>query len=112
MSDNKEPRTLLASEHYKVFTPELDTVAYDPLDPPKRYHTGIFVQKDPKAFEGDLFHVTGDIIARSGMHFEVKENYVPGASRQFHKTTEIGWIHKAEFPKIRGVLEALPTPTK
>ncbi|KAJ5981130.1 hypothetical protein N7481_008428 [Penicillium waksmanii] len=99
-------------EWYKVFVPEFDTVAYDPLDPPKRYHTGIFVETDTETLRGALFHVTGDIIANSGMRFEVRDNYVPGASRYFHRTTEIGWIRKADYPRIRGILEALPKPTK
>jgi hypothetical protein len=99
-------------EWYKVSTPEFDTVAYDPLDPPKRYHTGIFVETDAEILEGALFHVTGDIIASSGMRFEVKENYDPGADEYFHRTTVIGWIRKADYPRIRGILEALPTPTK
>lgn len=99
-------------EWYRVSTPEFDTVAYDPLDPPKRYHTGIFVEIDSDNFEGDLFHVTGDIIANRGMRFEVKGNYVPGATRYFHKNTQIGWIRKADYPRVRDILEALPRPTK
>ncbi|PLB48829.1 hypothetical protein P170DRAFT_356380 [Aspergillus steynii IBT 23096] len=106
------PGTHGADEWYKVSTPEFDTVAYDPLDPPKRYHTGIFVELDAEALEGDLFHVTGDVIAASGMRFEVKENYVPGASRFFHRSTDIGWIRKVDYPRIRGILQALPRPTK
>lgn len=101
-----------ADEWYKVSTPELDTVAPDPLDPPKRYHTGIFVETDRDTLRGALFHVTGDIIANNGMRFEVRDNYVPGASRHFHRTTQIGWIRKADYPRIRGILEALPKPTK
>ncbi|KAJ9266340.1 hypothetical protein DTO212C5_6427 [Paecilomyces variotii] len=99
-------------EWCKVSTPEFDTVAYDPLDPPKRYHTGVFVEINPETLEGDLYHVTGDIIAYSGMRFEVRQNFVPGASRFFYRTTHIGWIRKADYPRIRGILEALPRPTK
>ncbi|KAH8424190.1 uncharacterized protein LDX57_001945 [Aspergillus melleus] len=97
---------------YKVSTPEYDTVAHDPLDPPKRYHTGIFVETDPETSKGTQFHVTGDIIAASGMRFEVKNNYVPGETKYFHGTTDIGWIRKADYPRIRPILEALPRPTK
>ncbi|CAG8093299.1 unnamed protein product [Penicillium salamii] len=97
---------------YKVFTPEFDTVAYDPLDPPKRYHTGVFVETDAGTLQGVLLQVTGDIIASSGMRFEVKENFVPAAEKYFHRTTEVGRICKSDFPRIRGILEALPTPTK
>ncbi|KAJ5240217.1 hypothetical protein N7468_004836 [Penicillium chermesinum] len=96
----------------RVFTPEFDTVAHDHLDPAKRYHTGIFVERDPEIGLGDLFNVTGDIIARAGMRFEVKEDYVPGADRYFHRTEQVGWIHKADYPRITRILEALPTPTK
>ncbi|KAI9043444.1 uncharacterized protein KD926_003595 [Aspergillus affinis] len=106
------PRAHGGEEWYKVSTPEFDTVAPDPLDPPKRYHTGIFVETNPKALKGSLFHVTGDIIASSGMRFEVKTDYDPGASKFFHRTTDIGWVRKADFPRIRGILEALPKPTK
>ncbi|KAJ5767629.1 hypothetical protein N7533_000212 [Penicillium manginii] len=99
-------------ERYKVFTPEFDTVSHDPLDIPKRYHTGIFVETDPESQRGELFNVTGDIIANSGMRFEVKESYVPGADRYFHRTTQIGWIHKTDYPIVKEILEALPRPTK
>ncbi|KAJ5179721.1 hypothetical protein N7492_002931 [Penicillium capsulatum] len=101
-----------ASERYRVFTPELDTVAYDPLDPPKRYHTGVFVETDRKNRSGALFHVTGDVIAGSGMRFDFRDGYAPGASKHFHRTTEIGWIHKADYPRIHDILKALPKPTK
>lgn len=81
-------------EWYKVSTPEFDTVAYDPLDPPKRYHTGVFVETDTKTLEGALFHVPGDIIASRGMRFEVRDNYVPGETRYFHRTTEMDGFAK------------------
>lgn len=111
------PRTTPAShghreEWYKVSTPEYDTVAYDPLDPPKRYHIGIFVETNTETGEGSQFHVTGDIIAKNGMRFEVIENHVPATTQYFHRNTEIGWIREADYPRIRGILEALPTPTK
>ncbi|KAJ5562996.1 hypothetical protein N7535_002558 [Penicillium sp. DV-2018c] len=99
-------------EWYRVFTPEFDTVAPDPLDPPKRYHTGVFIETDTESGRGDFYHVTGDIIAARGMYFAAKENYVPVTSRFFHKTTQIGWVRKADFPRIHGILKALPTPTK
>lgn len=117
MSDEKESRSLQPSplpalERYKVFTPELDTVAHDPLDPPKRYHTGIFVEKISENHQGDMIQVTGDIIAGSGMRFEVKDDYVPAATQHFHRTIEIGWIYKADLQRLKDVLKALPTPTK
>lgn len=99
-------------EWYKVYTPEFDTVAYDPLDPPKRYHTGIFIEKDTKTSSGDLFQVTGDVIAASGMRFDVKENYRPTEDGYFHRMEQVGCIHKADFPRVRAILEALPTPPK
>lgn len=106
------PPTHDGEEWYPVSTPELDTVAYDPLDPPKRYHTGIFVEIDQKTHKGELFHVTGDIIAKNGMRYEVRRDYDPGASRYFHGTTHIGWIRKVDFPRLAAALEALPRPTK
>ncbi|OQE37722.1 hypothetical protein PENCOP_c009G08232 [Penicillium coprophilum] len=109
---NPQPSPLPAPDVYKVFTPEFDTVAYDPLDPPKRYHTGIYVEKDVENQQGSFFNVTGDIIAQSGMRFEVKDDYIPATTEYFHKTTEIGWIRKADFSRIRDILEALPRPTK
>lgn len=39
---------------YKASTPELDTVAPDPLDPVQRYHTGIFVETKPDISRGAL----------------------------------------------------------
>lgn len=105
-------RPLTVSERYQVFTPEFDTVSYDPLNPPKRYHTGIFVETDPEILEGDLFNVTSDVIASSGMRFEVKESYVPSTETYFYRTTEIGWIHKADYSRVNDILEALPRPNK
>ncbi|KAJ5088460.1 hypothetical protein N7456_012076 [Penicillium angulare] len=106
------PRGHGGDEWCKVSTPELDTVAYDPLDPPKRYHTGIFVETDAEEFRGTLFHVTGDVIANSGMRFEMRKNYVPTATKYFYRTTEIGWIRRTDYPRIGAILEALPKPTK
>ncbi|KAJ5158732.1 Transcription factor [Penicillium coprophilum] len=62
--------------------------------------------------QGVFFNVTGDIIAQSGMRFEVKDDYIPTTAEYFYRTTEIGWIRKADFPRIRDILEALPRPTK
>ncbi|CAG8071365.1 unnamed protein product [Penicillium olsonii] len=99
-------------EWYRVLTPELDKVAFDLLDPPKRYHTGVFVALDPTTGRGTLFHVTGDVFAKSGMRYEERENYDPVSSTYFHKITGIGWIRKADYSRIGPVLRALPKPTK
>lgn len=112
ITETPAPTSHNEDEWYKVSTPEFDTVAFDPLDPPKRYHTGVFIETDSGASKGALFHVTGDVIAKNGMRFEVRANYVPSATKYFHKTTVIGWIRKADYTRIRGILEALPKPTK
>lgn len=99
---------------YRTFRPEIDSVADDPLDPGKRYHKGVFVETDPVNGRGKLFHVTGDIIAASGMMYQERGNFTPGASAQLHRTTQIGWVLKADYDsgKIGTILRALPTPTK
>ncbi|KAI1909909.1 hypothetical protein LOZ12_003904 [Ophidiomyces ophidiicola] len=84
-------------EYYKVFTVELDTAAFDALDPVKRYHEGIFVQLYPDENMGPLFHVTGDIISALGMRY-----------------LQIGWARKADFDlgSFDNILQALPRPTR
>lgn len=99
---------------YRVFKPELDTAAHDPLDPVKRYHEGVFVETDPKSSRGKLFHVTGDVIAASGMRYEERDNYAPAESRHLHRYTQIGWVLQDDYysGRISAILRALPRPTK
>ncbi|KAL3474391.1 hypothetical protein BJX99DRAFT_178167 [Aspergillus californicus] len=101
-------------EYYRVLIPELDTVAPDPLDPDKRYHVGIFVETNPEDDAGIMFHVTGDIIAASGMRYEERRGFTLDQSARLHKATHIGWVRKAdcEFGNIGTILRALPKPTK
>ncbi|KAK2768206.1 hypothetical protein FQN54_000058 [Arachnomyces sp. PD_36] len=103
-------------EFYRVFLPEFDTVAFDPLDPPKRYHTGVFVETEPAINEGTFFHVTGDIIAGGGMRYEEKDDFGPMTSNHLHRfqDTMIDWVIKADFHsgRISSILRALPRPTK
>jgi hypothetical protein len=40
---------------FRVFKPELDSVAHDPLDPTKRYHDGIFVERNHSLGTGTMF---------------------------------------------------------
>ncbi|KAL4779242.1 hypothetical protein BJX76DRAFT_365454 [Aspergillus varians] len=101
-------------EWYRVFIPELDTVAFDPLDPDKRYHVGVFVESNPDYKEGRLFHVTGDVIAASGMRYEERDGYIPADSVHLHAYTQIGWVLQADYHsgRISNILRALPRPTK
>ncbi|KAJ5121610.1 uncharacterized protein N7515_009571 [Penicillium bovifimosum] len=110
-SNNQQCSLLPAPERYEVSTPEFDTAADDELDPTKRYHRGVFAERGPEG-KGDLFHVTGDIIAAGGMKFKVKEGMVPIETMHYYRTKEVGWIYKADYPKIYDILDALPTPTK
>ena len=116
MADWGPPPSPYQQDHfYRVFTPETDTVALDPLDSAKRYHEGIFVEINPQSHEGTQFHVTGKIIAASGMRYEEKENFIPGVSdgAHLHKVTQVGWISKADFHgRVSSILRALPTPPK
>jgi hypothetical protein len=102
------------SPYFRVFKPELDSVAHDPLDPAKRYHTGIFVETNPSLGTGTLFQVTGDIISSSGMKYEEKTNYLPGSEAPLHASTLIGVTSKADFDRgvVGRILSALPTPSK
>lgn len=99
---------------YRVFRPEMDSVADDPLDPGKRYHDGVFVETDQIRTTGTMFHVTGDVIAASGMRYEEKDNYCPEQSKRLHRTIQIGCVAKADHDsgRISIVLQALPTPSK
>jgi hypothetical protein len=99
---------------FRVFKPELDSVAYDPLDPTKRYHTGIFVLTNPSLGTGTMFQVTGDVISQSGMKYEEKLNYRPGSEAPLHASTQIGVVSKADFDRgvVGRILSALPTPSK
>lgn len=103
-------------EWFRVFKPEFDMVAFDPLDPAKRYHTGIYVETNQEGYEGKLFHVTGDIIAANGMIYEERENYVAEELAYLYRydDTQIGWVLKADYHlgRISSILRALPKPTK
>lgn len=107
-------RQLRGRQFYRAFRPELDSVAHDPLDPAKRYHDGVFVETDRTNGTGTMFHVTGDIIAQSGMRYEEKENWAPGQSARLHRITPIGFVLEddVDSDKISSVLRSLPTPTK
>jgi hypothetical protein len=72
---------------FRVFKPELNSVAHDPLDPAKRYHTGIFVETNPSLGTGTMFQVTGDVISQSGMRYEEKPNYLPGSEAPLYAST-------------------------
>ncbi|KAI1937896.1 hypothetical protein LOZ52_006656 [Ophidiomyces ophidiicola] len=101
-------------EYYKVFTVELDTAAFDALDPVKRYHEGIFVQLYPDENMGPLFHVTGDIISALGMRYERRDNFFPDKTTHLHRYLQIGWARKADFDlgSFDNILQALPRPTR
>ena len=99
---------------FRVFRPELDSVAHDPLDPAKRYHTGIFVETNPSLGTGTMFQVTGDVISQSGMRYEEKVDYLPGSEAPLHRSTLIGVILKSDFDRgiVSTILSSLPTPSK
>ncbi|KAK2767025.1 hypothetical protein FQN54_006343 [Arachnomyces sp. PD_36] len=101
---------------YRVLQPEFDTVAHDPLDPPKRYHTGIFIETNQTRAEGKLFHVTGDVIAANGMWYEERQYHAARDLTETHRydDTQIGWVLRADYDsgRIGSVLRALPRPTK
>ncbi|KAJ5688499.1 hypothetical protein N7462_002891 [Penicillium macrosclerotiorum] len=101
-----------ASQLYRVFIPQFDTVANDPLDPGKRYHDGIFVETNQQTGEGKLYHVTGDIISKFGMKFAVKDNHIPHRSARFFGITEIGTIPESSLGRVYGILDTVPKPTK
>lgn len=105
---------ILYQKWCRVYKPELDSVAPDPLDPPKRYHDGVFVELDHLSGTGTMFHVTGDIIAASGMRYEEKRAYQPSVSARLHSNTQIGWVLREDYDKglIGSILRALPTPPK
>ncbi|KAJ0422344.1 hypothetical protein BJY00DRAFT_73786 [Aspergillus carlsbadensis] len=101
-------------EWYRVFNPSFDVAAHDPLDPAKRYHEGVFVEVDLDTNRGTMFHVTGDVIAPSGMQYDEKTRYSALNSANLYKCPQIGWIRKADFDagRVSAILSALPTPTK
>ncbi|KAF3490593.1 uncharacterized protein GIQ15_00110 [Arthroderma uncinatum] len=101
-------------EWYRVYKPELDTAAFDPLDPVKRYHEGIFVELNAVTGSGTLFHVTGDVIGANGMRYEERENVIEKDSIHLHAFPQVGWVLKADFEsgRISTILQALPRPTK
>ncbi|GBF59831.1 hypothetical protein TMEN_2226 [Trichophyton mentagrophytes] len=101
-------------EWYRVYKPGLDTAAFDPLDPEKRYHEGILVETKPGYGKGTLFHVTGDIITASGMRYEEREFDREMESEYLHNFPQIGLVSRADFHsgKIGAILKELPRPTK
>lgn len=101
-------------DSYRVYRPEFDTVAFDPLDPAKRYHEGVFIELDAKTGKGTLFHVTGDIISNNGMFYEERRDYASGLSDHLHSFKQIGWVRQVDFHsgRLAALLRDLPRPTK
>jgi hypothetical protein len=99
---------------FRVFKPELDSVAHDPLDPTKRYHDGIFVKTNQSLGIGTMFQVTGDVISQNGMRYEERVDYRPGSEAPLHRLTQISVISKADFDAgvVGRILSGLPTPSK
>ncbi|KAL4918197.1 hypothetical protein BDW62DRAFT_69353 [Aspergillus aurantiobrunneus] len=75
---------------------------------------GIFVETNPAAGQGTLFHVTGDVIAASGMRYEERTEDIPRTSAELHRYTQIGFVSKADYDsgRVSSILRALPRPTK
>jgi hypothetical protein len=114
MSSQQLQQTQSPGPFFRVFTPELDSVAHDPLDPPKRHHTGIFILTNPSLGTGTMFQVTGDVISQNGMRYEEKADYLPGSEAPLHRSTLIGVISKSDFDRevVSTILSSLPTPSK
>ncbi|KAJ5919170.1 hypothetical protein N7466_010113 [Penicillium verhagenii] len=116
--DKNRPSTPSAASEekwYKVFVPEFDRVSPDPLEEHiKRFHVGIFIEKDPESGIGDFFHVTGDLMMRNGMSYETKTNWDARNSRQFVKMTQLGWIHETDssFSTIDSILRKVDRPAR
>jgi len=113
-SSQQPQQTQSPEPFFRVFTPELDSVAHDPLDPPKRHHTGIFIRTNPSLGAGTMFQVTGDIISQNGMRYEEKSDYLPGSEAPLHSSILIGVISRTDFDRgvVSTILKALPTPSK
>jgi hypothetical protein len=113
-SSQQPQQTQSPEPFFRVFTPELDSVAHDPLDPAKRYHTGIFILTIPSLGTGTMFQVTGDIISQNGMRYEEKSDYLPGSEAPLHRSILIGVISKTDFDRgvVSTILSSLPTPSK
>ncbi|KAL4792460.1 hypothetical protein BDV19DRAFT_380831 [Aspergillus venezuelensis] len=101
-------------EYYKAFIPQIDKVSFNPLDPSKRYHVGVFIELHPTTQTGTMFHVTGDMIASSGMRYEEKEDKCLAKSEYLHAYDAIGYVRKEDYDsgRISETLKALPMPTK
>ncbi|OQE73487.1 hypothetical protein PENNAL_c0087G03537 [Penicillium nalgiovense] len=98
----------------RVYDVQLDTAAPDPIDPVKRYHEGVFVESSSKTRDGTLFHVTGDLLAPSGMYYDERTRYRALESSHLHSYEQIGWVPSVDFQsgRIGDILRALPTPSK
>jgi hypothetical protein len=114
MSSQQLQQTQSPEPFFRVFTPELDSVAHDPLDLSKRYHTGVFALTNPTLGTGTMFQVIGDIISQSGMRYEERIDYLPGSEAPLHRSALIGVISKTDFDRgvVSTILKALPTPSK
>jgi hypothetical protein len=97
LQQQQQQHTPSQEPSFKVFTPELDSVAHDPLDPAKRYHTGIFIQTDPSLGTGTMFQVTGDVIGQNGMRYEERVDFLPGSEAPLRRSTLIGVISESDF---------------
>ncbi|KAL4948483.1 hypothetical protein BDW69DRAFT_176375 [Aspergillus filifer] len=61
-----------------------------------------------------MFHVTGDVIAASGMRYGEKEDECPATSEYLHAYNAIVFVRKSDYHsgRISEILSGLPRPTK
>ena len=59
---------------------------------------------------GDLYHVTGNILA--GMKYESKPFKNPRDSPNYEGGTRLGTISAAKYSQVNGICESVPVPGK
>lgn len=75
-----------------------------------RNHQAIFVETDPIAGVGDIFHVHGNI--QDGMAYEHECGRKPEESATFIGKSPLGWVDAAHFGRIGEICGSIPPPKK
>lgn len=85
----------MSMDQHKVFRVQYTLALRDPDVPYTEYHTVLFVESSPKTGDGTIYHVSGDITSRSGMHYQSKPGKRPEDSETYYGKRLLGMTNAA-----------------
>lgn len=106
------------NQYYNVFKVKYHLAMQDPDEPQTRYHTILFVEKDPSPAGnggGYIHNVTGDLTSPSGMYYETKyEHSRPETCETFHRKEFLGRVRAVDYhaSAVDEICRARPPPQR